>query len=71
MTTPTPSNEYRVEWTIDITAEDPEAAAREAHEIMLDPAAFPPCFDVTDTNTSPEETVTVDLHEIGLSERGL
>jgi hypothetical protein len=53
-----PTMQYRVTWTIDIDADNPEAAAREALEIQRDPMSIAVSFDVTDKNGNK---TTVDL----------
>lgn len=40
------TKEFRVVWEIDVDAADPVDAARQADEIMRDPAGIPPVFDV-------------------------
>lgn len=47
--------DYRVTWTIDVTADSPEEAARIARDIQQDAASLPPVFDV--------DGMTVDLME--------
>lgn len=48
--------EYRVTWTIEVSAASAEDAARQAREIQLDPASTATVFHV-----APAEAVTVDL----------
>lgn len=40
---------YRVVWEIDIEADDPRTAAREALRIQRDPRSIATVFNVTDT----------------------
>ena len=63
--TPTPSplhdgqsHEYKVNWTIDITANSPREAAQEARRIQLDPDSTATVFDVSVRRT----TETIDLN---------
>jgi hypothetical protein len=42
------SNEYRVEWSIDVTATDPEDAAKQALAIQRDPGSTALEFTVHD-----------------------
>ena len=53
--------EYLVEWKIDIDAENPLEAAKQARHIHLDPESTALVFQVTDTKTN--EKVDVDLDE--------
>lgn len=49
---------YHVSWTNeDVSADDPLSAAKEAWDMLRDPEAFPPVFEVT----TGETTVEVDL----------
>ena len=45
-TTSTSAREFRVRWEIDLTADSPEAAARQALEIQRDPGFFATIFEV-------------------------
>ena len=45
-TTSTSAREFRVRWEIDLTADSPEAAARQALEIQRDPGSFATIFEV-------------------------
>lgn len=57
---------YRIEWTIDVTADDPVAAAREALVMQRDPASMATVFDVTPIYDRPAvqpATIRVDLTE--------
>ncbi|MBU3968416.1 MAG: hypothetical protein KKG76_13780 [Euryarchaeota archaeon] len=54
--------EYLVEWKIDIDAENPLDAAKQARCIHLDPESTATVFQVTDTKTN--EKVDVDLDEL-------
>lgn len=45
-TTSTSTREFRVRWEIDLTADSPEAAARQALEIQRAPAFFATIFEV-------------------------
>ena len=49
---------------IDLDAESPEDAAREAYRILLDPTSMLPIFTVTEESGGP--ALDVDLDEIGL-----
>lgn len=51
--------EYLVIWDIDIDAETPEEAAREARAIQQDPASEATFFSVIDRDTGKE--VLIDL----------
>lgn len=51
--------QYTVTWEIDIDANTPEEAAREALKIQRDTGSEATVFEVTDT--SSEQTKTVDL----------
>lgn len=53
---------FIVTWEIDIEADTPEAAARRAREIQLDPDSIATFFDVLDDNG--------ELHTIELPEGG-
>lgn len=53
--------EYLVEWKIDIDADNPVDAAKQARRIHLDPESTALEFQVTDTKT--DEKVDVDLDE--------
>lgn len=54
--------EYLIEWTIEVEADSPEAAAREALKIQRDPSSTSTVFGVTGAN--PGDTITIDLYEI-------
>jgi hypothetical protein len=51
---------YRIVWTIEIEAESPEQAAKEAREIQLDSESEATNFEVLDPNTN-KLIQTVDL----------
>ncbi len=53
------SNEYRVEWSIDVTAVDPEDAAKQALAIQRDPGSTALEFTVHDA------TGQVSTHNLG------
>ncbi len=53
---------YRVEWVIDIEAESPEDAARQALAIQRKPDSTATVFDVVEYDTDGE-SVRVDLGE--------
>lgn len=57
-------NRYLIRWEIDLDGESPLSAAREALEIMRDPASTATIFDVIDT-------VTGEKHEVDLYKEGL
>ena len=54
---------YRVEWTIDIEANSPKAAAFEALDIMQDPQSRATCFEVRENNpsTNVHKVFNIDL----------
>ena len=53
--------EFRVTWEIDVDAESPQEAAREAFSTMLDPDnEYLPCFTVKDERGN---VLTVDLQD--------
>ncbi len=54
--------EYLVEWKIDIDAENPLDAAKQARRIHLEPGSTATVFQVTDTKTDVK--VDVDLDEL-------
>ena len=56
------TNPYKVEWTIDIEAEGPKAAAEEAHLCQLE---HPPFFRVTNQVTGAVFEVDLDVEETG------
>jgi hypothetical protein len=58
MTKTQKQQEYRVRWEIDIDAETPEEAAREARKCIQDPGSIATIFSVVDKDG--RET-TVDL----------
>lgn len=53
--------EYRVEWAVDIEADTPEEAARQALAIQRDPESTATFFTVTDDSGAQK---AVDLAEI-------
>lgn len=52
---------YTVKWTIEIDAETPEEAAREALEIHRDPASLATVFDVYDKKGNHTRVDLLDL----------
>lgn len=50
---------YRVKWEIDIEADSPEEAAKEALKIQRDPDSVATIFDVIDDNGV---TIQIDLN---------
>lgn len=59
--------DYRVEWSMDITAESPEHAARLAKEYICAPDSWANVFEVYDTTdraTNDYKVVTIDLTAI-------
>jgi spore germination protein YaaH len=54
--------EYRVIWEIDLDADSPEDAAREAARIQRDPGSFAPYFTVRDKDGVETE---VDMEDFG------
>lgn len=58
---------YRVTWTIDIDALNPQDAARKAREAQTRPDTIATVFEVTDENGDSE---TVDLSELDETEEG-
>ncbi len=57
----TKQTEYYIEWRIEISADNPEAAARQALAIQRDGSSCANVFHVTDEQG---ETVQIDLEEI-------
>lgn len=55
--------QYLVSWEIDIWADTPEDAARQAHEIVRRPTTMANVYQVTEFDGTGE-AVTVDLSEI-------
>lgn len=55
-------NRYRVEWTMDIEADSPEAAARQAFAHMQRPGTTANVFDVQQDDGS--DAVRIDLEEL-------
>ena len=55
-------SDYRVTWQIDVEADDPVSAAREAQRMQRDHKGADWSFDVTDKDG---RTTTVDLEELG------
>lgn len=53
-------NHYYVSWGIDLEAETPEEAAKEALKIQRDPESTASCFEVYDENG---EKTQIDLLE--------
>lgn len=51
--------EYRITWTIDVTADTAEDAAREALRIQRDPQSIATVFDVE----GDDGAVTIDLED--------
>ncbi len=49
--------EYRVTWTIEITAETRQEAAEEALEIVRDPNSIATVFEVYDPDTGIPESI--------------
>lgn len=47
--------QYKVVWEIDLDADSPEDAAREALEIQRDPISMATCFIVIDENGTRQE----------------
>jgi hypothetical protein len=56
---PTPK-EYRVMWEIDIAADSPEEAAREARRIQRDPKALVGAFEVIDREDGKDFKIDLD-----------
>lgn len=54
--------EYKVIWEIDLYADSPEGAARDAVRIQRDPGSFAPYFTVRDKDGVETE---VDTEEFG------
>jgi len=56
---------YYVEWSVEVDAETPEAAAREAVAMHRDPDSIANVFDVIEcTETGNGEKVRIDLDEL-------
>jgi hypothetical protein len=51
---------YRVQWEIDIEADTPEDAARQAFEIMHDPTSIASVFDVKGEDGITHQVDTAD-----------
>jgi len=51
---------YVVTWAIDVDADSPEEAARQAYAIQRDPESTANCFDVTEFG---EDSRVIDLGE--------
>ena len=65
--------EYRVKWEIDVEAETPQDAAREALQIQRDTESVATVFEVYRTDwrvgmPSENSYSTVDLQDIGAAE---
>lgn len=59
--------EFLVTWQIDIEAETPEDAAREAFRAQRDPDSIATVFEVQErTKDGHSEPIRVDLEEVGL-----
>lgn len=56
-------NDYVVEWSIDVVAESPQAAAAQAWELLRAPHSTANVFDVIPADGSGE-AVRVDLQEL-------
>jgi hypothetical protein len=63
-------NEYRVSWIIDLTADNPVDAAKQAQEIMRDPDSIATVFHVAEADQPIEEGVEIDLTQDRLTEMG-
>lgn len=55
---------YRVIYEIDVEADTPEAAAREAYECMRDPESMPPMLDVVAWSGDCPPDFTSDLPNV-------
>lgn len=53
---------YYVEWSINVTADSPEHAARLAQEIQRDPTSSATVFEVIENDN--DERILVDLDEL-------
>ena len=59
--------EYLVTWQIEITADTPEDAAREAFMIHRDPDSMATVFEVQErTKDGHGEPIRIDIEEVGL-----
>lgn len=56
-------NTYIVNWSIDIDAQNPQDAARQALEILRDTNSTATYFDVINTDTFAETSVDVSVLE--------
>lgn len=56
-------HEYTVTWVIDISADDPEEAARKARAMLLNPESVADVFEVFETGGDGRVT-DVDLSEL-------
>lgn len=52
--------EYRVTWEMDIEADTPQDAAKQARQYQLDPTAIVGVFDVRDHATGAQHRVDLD-----------
>jgi DNA polymerase III alpha subunit len=57
-------SEYEVNWRIQVEAETPDEAAREALAIMRDQFSEATFFEVTDRETGETETIDAALLEV-------
>ena len=53
---------YLVRWEIDLLADSPEEAARQAREVQLDTGSTATCFDIVDTGE--RKSFFIDLEQI-------
>jgi len=59
---------YHVEWSMDLNADSPEDAARQAFSIMQDPETNATVFDVTEFDSTCE-AIRIDLRNHGARRR--
>ena len=52
--------EYLVQWTIEIQADSPEDAARQALALQRDPSSLTACFQVAGDDDGEYETIDLD-----------
>lgn len=56
---------YRVQWTIDVEADDPREAAEQARQTQLDPKSRLTCFVVLNTKNNIRFDVDLDPEQNG------
>jgi hypothetical protein len=57
---------YKVKWTIDVFEENPEAAARKAREIQIDPGNTANFFQIENQETGTSHDIDLEyIDEVG------